>query len=80
MSSRQSPSEKKETLGKLSVPLTTNQRSRLISTESDISTITASSGKSTPIRESAVKSIAAVRFYFSFAYRISVLIQKFGSC
>jgi len=68
MSSLRSPSEKKETLGKLSIPLTTNQRARLISTESDLSSITTSSGKSTPIRQSAVKSIAAVRFYFSFFF------------
>ncbi len=69
-----SPTDKNTTFIKPSVPSTTNQRARSVSTESDSSSEEVTiSGKSTPIQQTAVRVAAAVRFYFSF------LISKIAS-
>ncbi len=63
-----SPSDKNTTVTKPSIPVTTNQRARSVSTESDASSEeVTTSGKSTPTQQTAGQVAAAVRFYFSFS-------------
>jgi hypothetical protein len=57
------PTEKTEIFGNMTIPLTTGQRSRSISTESIASSSIPTSGKSTPTVESSAKPVILVRFY-----------------